>query len=64
MPHLEVSEVILVCFDIFNNEYQQEASVLYTFVRNKSFGRLQEISPTNFIFLPIINSELLYIELR
>ena len=33
------------------NDYQQDSGVLYTFVPNKPFGRLLEISPTNHIFL-------------
>ena len=40
-----------------NNDYQQDSSVLYTFVPNKTFGSLLEISPTNHIFLKIFNLE-------
>ena len=36
--------------------------VLYTFVPNKSFGQLLDISLENFIFLKTFNSEFLYIE--
>ena len=57
VPHLEITEVILVHCNIFNNDYQQDSRVLYTFVPNKSFGRLLEISPTNHIFLKTFNSE-------
>ena len=35
--------------------------VLYTFVLNKSFGSLLDISPANHIFLKTFNSE--YIEI-
>ena len=55
--HLEITEVILVHCDIVNNDYQQDSRVLYTFVPNKSFGSLLEISPTNHIFLKTFNSE-------
>ena len=34
----------------------------YTFVPNKPFGQLLEISPTNFVFLKTFNSEFSYIE--
>ena len=51
MPHLEITEVILVHCNIVNNDYQQDSRVLYTFVHNKSFGQLLEISPKKFIFL-------------
>ena len=40
-----------------NNDYQQDSRVLYTFVPNKSFGSLLDISPSNHIFLKIFNSE-------
>ena len=35
---------------------------MYTFVPNKSFGQLLDISLENFIFLKTFNSEFLYIE--
>ena len=57
MPHLEIAEVVLVHCDIVNNYYQQHLRVLYTFVPNKPFGSLLEISPTNHIFLKTFNSE-------
>ena len=50
MPHLEIREVVLVYCDIVNNDYQQDSEVVYTFVPNKPFGSLLEISPTNHIF--------------
>ena len=57
MPHLEITEVILVRCDIVNNDCQQDSRVLCTFVPNKSFGSLLEISPINHIFLKTFNSE-------
>ena len=51
VPHLEITEVILVHCNIVNNDYQQDSRVLCTFVSNKPFGSLLEISPTNDIFL-------------
>ena len=56
-PHLEIKEVILVHCNIVNNDYQQDSRVLYTFVLNKPFVSLLEISPTNHIFLKTFNSE-------
>ena len=49
VPHLEITEVILVHCNVVNNNYQQDSRVVYTFVPNKSLGSLLEISPTNFI---------------
>ena len=57
VPHLEITEVVLVHCDIVNNDYQQDSRVLYTFVPNEPFGSLLEISPTNHIFLKTFNSE-------
>ena len=50
MPRLEITERVLVCCNIVNNDYQQDSKVLYTFVPNKSFGQLLDISLKNFIF--------------
>ena len=57
VPHLEITEVVLVHCNIVNNDYQQDSRVLYTFIPNKPFGSLLEISPTNHIFLKTFNSE-------
>ena len=57
VPHLVITEVVLVHCNIVNNDYQQDSRVLYTFVPNKPFGSLLEISPTNHIFLKTFNSE-------
>ena len=50
MPHFETTEVVLVHFNIVNNNYQQDSRVLYTLVTNKSFGSLLKISPKNHTF--------------
>ena len=57
MPHLEITELVLVYCNIVNNDYQQDSRLLYTIVPNKPFGSLLEISPTNHIFLKIFNSK-------
>ena len=57
VPHLEITEVVLVHCNIVNNDYQQDSRVLYTFVPNKPFGSLLEISPANHIFLKTFNSK-------
>ena len=62
VPHLEITEVVLVLCNIVNNDYQQNSRVLYTFVPNKSFGQLPYISAKYFISLKAFNSEFLYIE--
>ena len=62
VPHLEITEVVLIQCNIVNNDYQQDSQVLYSFVPNKSFGSLLEIAPTNFIFLKTFNLEFQEIE--
>ena len=61
VPHPVITEVVLVHCDIVNNDYQQDSRVLYTFVPNKPFGSLLDISPhiflSNHIFLKTFNSE-------
>ena len=57
VPHLEIVELVLVYCNLVNNDYQQDSRILYTFVSNKTFGSLLEISPTNQVFLKKFNSE-------
>ena len=57
VPHLEVAELVLVHCNLANNNYQQDSRILYTFVANKTFGSLLEISPANHVFLKTFNYE-------
>ena len=57
VPHLEITEVVLIHCNMVNNDYQQDSRVLYTFIPNNSFGSLRDISPSNHIFLTTFNSE-------
>ena len=59
VPHLEITEVVLVHYDIVNKDYQQDSRVQYTYTPNESFGQLLDISPKAFIFLKTFNSEIL-----
>ena len=57
IPHLEITKIVLVPCNIVYNGYQRDARVLYTFVPNKSFGQLFDISPKNvFFFLVLIQN--------
>ena len=62
VPHSEITEVVLVYCNIFNNNYQHNSRVLYTITPSKSFGQLLDISPKIIIFLKTFNSEFSYIE--
>ena len=48
--------------NIVSNNWQQDSRVFYTFVLNKSFGTLIDISPQKFLFLKTFNLEFSYIE--
>ena len=39
VPHLEITEVVLVHCDIVYNDYQSPSQVMYTFVPNISIGQ-------------------------
>ena len=61
MPHLEITEVVLVRCNIASNNFQQDTSVVHTFIPNKSFGQLLDISQ-KIVFSKTFNSELSFIE--
>ena len=54
---MEITGVVLVYYNIVNNNHKQNSRVLYTFVPNKSFGQLLDIR-----FLRTFNSEFTYID--
>ena len=43
VPHLKITEVVLIHCNIVNNNYNHDSRVLYAFVPNKSFGHLVKI---------------------
>ena len=59
---MEITEVVLVRCNIVNNNYQLKLRVSYTFVPNKSFGQLLDISSKKLIFLKKFYSEFSCIE--
>ena len=59
VPHLEITELVLILWNIASSDYQLDSRVLYIFIRNKSFGQLLNISTNNFTYLKTFNS---YIE--
>ena len=63
VPHLEITEVVLVHCNFANNDCQQDSRVLYTFIPNKLFRQLLDISLKSFIFQNTFNSEFSYIEI-
>ena len=51
MLSLEVVEVVLVQYNLVDNQNQQEPEVLYAFVPNNSYAYLSNIEPSNLVFL-------------
>ena len=54
---LESVEVVLVHCNLVNNNYEQTSKVLFTFVSNKQFGQLFNISPDSLAILNTTNTE-------
>ena len=48
MLHLKITEALLEHCNIVNNDYQQYSTFSYTFVFNRSFGRLLDLLPKNY----------------
>ena len=62
MPKLESLEVFLMHCNLVNNNYQQASKVLFTFVPNKQFGQLINISPHSLTMLSTANTEFSFIK--
>ena len=62
LPHLEITEAVLVHYNIANSDYHHNSRVSYTFICSKSFSQLLDISPKKNIFLKTFNSEFSYSE--
>ena len=56
------TEIVLVHCNLANNNYQQASKVLFTFVSNKQFGKLINISPHSLTMLNTTNTEFSSIE--
>ena len=54
---LESAEVVLVHCKLVKNDYQQTSKVLFTFVPNKQFGQLINISMHSLTMMNTINTE-------
>ena len=62
MSYLDITDAVLTYCNVVNNSYQQNLRVLYTFVPNKSFCQLLNISSKSFIFLKTFDLEFSYIK--
>ena len=61
VPKLESVEVVLVHCNLVKNDYQHASKVLFTFVPNKKFGNLLNVSQHVFTMMNTINTEFSYI---
>ena len=59
---LESVEVVLVHCNLAKNDYQHTSKTLFTFVPNKTFGQLINISPHAFTMMNTVNTEFSNIE--
>ena len=62
VPKLESVEVVLVYCNLVKNDYQHTSKVLFTFVPNKQFGRLINISPHFLTMMNTVNTEFSSVE--
>ena len=62
IPKLEIVEVVLVHCNLVKNDYQHTSKVLFTFVPNKKFSQLINISPHAFTMMNTVNTEFSYVE--
>ena len=62
LPKLESVEVVLVHCDLVKNDYQHTSKVLFSFVPNKQFGELINISPHSLTMMNTINTEFSFVE--
>ena len=60
IPNLENNELVLVHCNIANSYYKQNSGVWYTFVSNRSFGELLDISMNSFMFLKFFDRIFIY----
>ena len=59
---LESVKVVLVYCNLVKNDYQHASKVLFSFVSNKKFGQLLNISPHVFTVMNAINTEISSVE--
>ena len=62
VPKLESVEVALVHCNLVKNDCQHASKVLFSFVPNKKFGQLLNISPHVFTMMNTINTEFSSVE--
>ena len=62
VPKLEIVEAVLVYCNLVKNDYQHTSKVVFTFVPNKEFGQLLNVSPHTFTMMNTVNTEFSSVE--
>ena len=62
VPKLESAEVVLVHCNLVKNDYQHTSKVLFSFVPNKQFGQLINISPHSLTVMNTVNTIFAFVE--
>ena len=62
VPKLESVEVVLVHCNLVKNDYQHTSKVLLSFVPNKQFEQLIDISPYSLTMTNTVNTKFLFVE--
>ena len=62
VPKLESDEVVLVHCNLVKNDYQHTSKVLFSFVPNKKFGQLINISPHSLTMMNAVNTKFSFVE--
>ena len=57
VPKLQSVEVVLVHCNLVKNYYQHTSKALFSFVPNKQFGQLINISPHSLTIMNAVNTE-------
>ena len=63
VPKLESTKVVLVHFNLVKNDYQLTSKVLFSFVPNKQFGQLINISQHSLTMMNTVNTEFSFVEI-
>ena len=59
---LESAEVVLAHGNLVKNDYKHTSKVLFSFVQNKQFGQLINISPHSLTMMNTVNTEFSFVE--
>ena len=62
IPKLEYVEIVLVHCNLVKNDYQHTSKLVFSFVLNKQFGQLINISPHSLTMMNSVNTEFSFVE--